>query len=295
MDKIEARKALNRLQIVYKRLQAKYKNDMPMCFYKDDDVYKMGEDASNLFLYCQMAKDLQVMKECCLLPRYICAQILAREIQRGSKHNEAFVLSMRKASDYLRETETLYICTCWGLMENEANNYFIDKEDGQCKSKVTREVLEIPTYTNVHERIERVYYYDGERLKDIDVRNTLEIEAEAQSLSLVEKLAFVPVGYLEQAKGTFQRLLADGWITETQNGFVWKEGTSKSLICFFADLANDKWKLRESRGYGKSNWKDFAELFGMQSKTFINWKSDQRNHTGTQDPKGGETIRGYFD
>lgn len=119
--------------------------------------------------------------------------------------------------------------------------------------------------------------------------------AEAQSLSLDEKLAFVPVKYMKQAKKTFQDLLVDGWLTETPKGFVWKDGTSKSLICFFADLANDKWKLRESKGYGKSNWKDFADLFEMKSQTFINWKSDQRNHTGTQDPKGGETIRGYFD
>lgn len=119
--------------------------------------------------------------------------------------------------------------------------------------------------------------------------------AEAQSLSLDEKLAFVSVECMEQAKKTFQKLLADGWITETPKGFVWKDGTSKSLICFFADIANDKWKLRESKGYGKSNWKNFADLFEMKSQTFINWKSDQRNHTGTQDPKGGKTIRGYFD
>lgn len=287
MDKLEARKALNRLQIVYKRLQARYKDEMPMLFYEDDDIYKIGEDASNLYLYCQIEKDIEIMKECSMFSRYLIYQVEAREHKRENKPDRRFFKSLGDAVNYLRETETLYICTCWRLTEREACGYFIDKEDGQCKSKVTREVLEIPTYTYVHER--------AEIRKSPKIAPKSPQITEGQTLSLNEKLAFVPVDSVEQAKKTFQSLLADGWMTETPKGFVWKDGTSKSLICFFADLANDKWHLRESKGYGKSDWKDFAELFGMKSQTFINWKSDQRNHTGTQDPKGGDNIRGYFD
>ena len=282
MDKIEARKALNRLQIVYKRLQARYKDEMPMLFCEDDDIYKVGEDASNLYLYCQIEKDIEVMKECSMFSRYLMYQVVSRELQKGNKPN--WRKSLNDAVNYLRETESLYICTCWGLTENEAYGYFIDKEDGQCKSKVTREVI---TCTTVYDR--------AEKQESPKIAPKMHQVAEAQSLSLDGKLYFVPVECMEKAKTTFQSLLADGWITETKEGFVWKDGTSKSLICFFADLANDKWKLRDGKGYGKSNWKDFAELFGMKSQTFINWKSDQRNHTGTQDPKGGESIRGYFD
>ena len=120
------------------------------------------------------------------------------------------------------------------------------------------------------------------------------VKPDTKPMGIDEKLAFIPQKHIGAAKATFAGLLNDGWIKNTPTGFEWIKNKTNALICYFADLANDKWELRNKDG-NKSEWKQFAKLFNMEAKTFRNWKSDQRNHTGTQDPKGGETIRGYFD
>lgn len=267
MDKIEARKALNRLQVVCKRLQARLKNGLFVPFSKADEIYKVGEDASNLLCYCQMAQDKQVMAECAMMPRYLFSQYVSKATKSGC-NGVGTLQPLNRAVSYLLEVETLYICTCFGLTEQEACKYYIDKKDGLCKSKDTKEEI---TNTNVHERAERAN------------------DAEGGSKEKA-KLNFVPDKYREKAKSTFARLLAAGLVKETAKGYEWKQGTTKALRCFFADIANDKWELRGS----KSMWKPFAELFEMESKDFVRWKSDQMNHTGTQDPKGANEIRDYF-
>lgn len=271
MDKIEARKALNRIQIGCKRLQARLKNNLFVGFSLQDEIYKVGDDASDLLCYCQMAQDKQVMKECAIIPRYVFTQFVSRANKRGC-NDIALLQPLNRAVSYLLEIETLYICSCFAVAESEATQYYIDKTDGLCRSKETKEVLDS---TDVHGRAKCVC--------DFEDREKEELTG--------EKLSFVPVAHREKAKETFARLMADKWITETQSGYEWKKETTKALICFFADIANDKWGLRNG---GKSKWKPFAELFGMNSKPFVNWKSDQMNHTGTTDPKGAECIKGYF-
>lgn len=118
-------------------------------------------------------------------------------------------------------------------------------------------------------------------------------EPEEKPMGLDEKLTFVPETHREAAKTTFERLLRDGWIKSTPTGFEWIKNKTNALICYFADLANDKWELRNKDG-NKSEWKQFANLFAMEAKTFRYWKSDQRNHTGEVPPKNGDKIKAYF-
>ena len=268
MDKMEAQKALNRLQVVCKRLQARLKNGLFVPFFKADEICKVGEDASNLLCYCQMAQDKQVMVKCAMIPRYLFSQYVSKANKSGCNDVET-LQQLNRAVSYLLEVETLYICTCFGLTEQEACKCYIDKADGLCKSKETKEEITIKS-TDVHGRAK---------------------DAEGESIEET-KLNFVPIKHRDEAKNVFARLLADGWITETTSGYKWRQGTTKALRCFFADIANDKWGLRNG---GKSKWKPFAELFGMSSKPFVNWKSDQMNHTGPTDPKGAERIKGYFE
>ena len=116
---------------------------------------------------------------------------------------------------------------------------------------------------------------------------------EAKPMGLDEKLAFIPQKHIGAAKDTFAGLLNDGWIKNTPTGFEWIKNKTNALICYFADLANDKWELRNKDG-NKSEWKQFAKLFNMEAKTFRNWKSDQRNHTGEVPPKNADKIKAYF-
>lgn len=116
---------------------------------------------------------------------------------------------------------------------------------------------------------------------------------EAKPMGLDDKLAFVPETHREAAKATFEGLLRDGWIKSTPTGFEWIKYKTNALICYFADLANDKWELRNKDG-NKSEWKSFANLFAMDANKFRNWKSDQRNHTGETPPKNGNKIDDYF-
>lgn len=118
-------------------------------------------------------------------------------------------------------------------------------------------------------------------------------EPEAKPMGLDDKLAFVPETHREAAKATFEGLLHDGWIKCTPTGFEWAKNTKKALICYFADLANDKWELRNKDG-NKSEWQAFANLFAMEAKSFRYWRSDQRNHTGEVPPKNGDKIKAYF-
>ena len=270
MDKIEARKALNRLQVICKRLQARLKNGLFVPFNKADEICKVGEDASNLLCYCQITKDRQIMAECAMIPRYLFSQYVGR-VNKGGCNDVETLQQLNRAVSYLLEVETLYIGTCFSLTEQEACKYYIDKVDGLCKSKETKEGINNKS-TDVHGRAERANDAEGESTEET-------------------KLSFVPVEHREEAKATFARLLADGWVIETAKGYQWKQGTTKALRCFFADIANDKWGLRGS----KSMWKPFAELFGMQSKDFVIWKNDQMNHTGTEDPKGADEIKKYFE
>ena len=116
---------------------------------------------------------------------------------------------------------------------------------------------------------------------------------EAKPMGLDEKLGFIPQKHIGAAKATFAGLLNDGWIKNTPTGFEWIKNKTNALICYFADLANDKWELRNKDG-NKSEWKQFAKLFNMEAKTFRNWKSDQRNHTGEVPPKNADKIKAYF-
>lgn len=118
-------------------------------------------------------------------------------------------------------------------------------------------------------------------------------DPEVKPMGLDEKLAFVPETHREAAKAAFERLLRDGWIKSTPTGFEWIKHKTNALICYFADLANDKWELRNKDG-NKSEWKQFANLFAMEAKTFRNWKSDQKNHTGEVPPKNGDKVKAYF-
>lgn len=118
-------------------------------------------------------------------------------------------------------------------------------------------------------------------------------EPEVKPMGLDEKLAFVPEKHREAAKTTFEGLLRDGWIKSTPKGFEWIKDRTNALICYFADLANDKWELRNKDG-NKSEWKQFANLFAMEAKTFKNWKSDQKNHTGEVPPKNSDKIKAFF-
>lgn len=270
MDKIEARKALNRLQVVCKRLQARLKNGLFVPFSKADEICKVGEDASDLLCYCQITKDKQIMAECAMIPRYLFSQYVGR-VNKGGCNDVETLQPLNRAVSYLLEVETLYICTCFRLTEQEACKYYIDKVDGLCKNKKTKEEITNKN-TDVYGRAERANDAEGESTEET-------------------KFNFVPVKHREEAKATFARLLADGWVAKTTKGYQWRQGTTKALRCFFADLANDKWKLRGS----KSMWKPFAELFGMESKDFVTWKSDQMNHTGTEDPKGADEIKKYFE
>lgn len=121
----------------------------------------------------------------------------------------------------------------------------------------------------------------------------ISIEPEIKPMGLDDKLAFVPETHREAAKATFEGLLRDGWIKSTPTGFEWIKYKTNALICYFADLANDKWELRNKDG-NKSEWKSFANLFAMDANKFRNWKSDQRNHTGETPPKNGDKIDDYF-
>lgn len=118
-------------------------------------------------------------------------------------------------------------------------------------------------------------------------------EPEAKPMGLDEKLAFVPETHREAAKAIFEGLLRDGWIKSTPTGFEWIKPKTKAIVCYFADLANDKWELR-NKGGNKSKWQVFANLFAMETKTFRNWRSDQRNHTGENPPEYSDKIKAYF-
>lgn len=111
--------------------------------------------------------------------------------------------------------------------------------------------------------------------------------------SLDEALVFVPDKHKEAAKSVFEGLLRDKWITPTAYGYKWREGVTVALVAYFADIANDKWKLRNPDN-GRSDWASFAKMFGMEAKQFKTWKSDQRNHTGEAPPKNADKIRKYF-
>lgn len=120
-----------------------------------------------------------------------------------------------------------------------------------------------------------------------------QIEAQSGRKSLDEALAFVPEKHKEAAKSVFEGLLCDNWITPTPGGYKWREGVSVALVAYFADIANDKWELRNPDN-GRSDWGSFAKMFGMDAKQFKNWKNDQRNHTGETPPKNADKIRKYF-
>lgn len=119
------------------------------------------------------------------------------------------------------------------------------------------------------------------------------VKPDTKPMGIDEKLAFIPQKHIGAAKATFAGLLNDGWIKNTPTGFEWIKNKTNALICYFADLANDKWELRNKDG-NKSEWKQFAKLFNMEAKTFRNWKSDQRNHTGEVPPKNADKIKAYF-
>lgn len=120
-----------------------------------------------------------------------------------------------------------------------------------------------------------------------------QIEAQSGQKSLDEDLAFVPDKHKEAAKSVFEGLLRDKWITPTAYGYKWREGVTVALVAYFADIANDKWELRNPDN-GRSDWASFAKMFGMEAKQFKTWKSDQRNHTGEAPPKNADKIRKYF-
>lgn len=120
-----------------------------------------------------------------------------------------------------------------------------------------------------------------------------QIEAQSGQKSLDEALAFVPDKHKEAAKSVFEGLLRDKWITQTTYGYKWREGVTVALVAYFADIANDKWELRNPDN-GRSDWASFAKMFGMEAKQFKTWKSDQRNHTGEAPPKNADKIRKYF-
>lgn len=120
-----------------------------------------------------------------------------------------------------------------------------------------------------------------------------QIEAQSGRKSLDEALGFVPEKHKEAAKSVFEGLLCDKWITLTPGGYKWREGVSVALVAYFADIANDKWELRNPDN-GRSDWGSFAKMFGMDAKQFKNWKNDQRNHTGETPPKNADKIRKYF-
>lgn len=120
-----------------------------------------------------------------------------------------------------------------------------------------------------------------------------QIEAQSGQKSLDEALGFVPEKHKEAAKSVFEGLLCDKWITPTPGGYKWREGVSVALVAYFADIANDKWELRNPDN-GRSDWGSFAKMFGMDAKQFKNWKNDQRNHTGETPPKNADKIRKYF-
>lgn len=120
-----------------------------------------------------------------------------------------------------------------------------------------------------------------------------QIEAQSGQKSLDEALKFVPEKHKEAAKSVFEGLLCDKWITPSPGGYKWREGVSVALVAYFADIANDKWELRNPDN-GRSDWGSFAKMFGMDAKQFKNWKNDQRNHTGETPPKNADKIRKYF-
>lgn len=120
-----------------------------------------------------------------------------------------------------------------------------------------------------------------------------QIEAQSGRKSLDEALAFVPEKHKGAAKSVFEGLLCDKWITPTAYGYKWREGVTVALVAYFADIANDKWELRNPDN-GRSDWATFAKMFGMEAKQFKLWKSDQRNHTGEAPPKNADKIRKYF-
>ena len=119
------------------------------------------------------------------------------------------------------------------------------------------------------------------------------VKPDTKPMGIDEKLAFIPQKHIGAAKATFAGLLNDGWIKNTATGIERIKNKTSALICYFADLANDKWELRNKDG-NKSEWKQFAKLFNMEAKTFRNWKSDQRNHTGEVPPKNADKIKAYF-
>ena len=120
-----------------------------------------------------------------------------------------------------------------------------------------------------------------------------QIKAQSGRKSLDEALAFVPEKHKGAAKSVFEGLLCDKWITPTAYGYKWREGVTVALVAYFADIANDKWELRNPDN-GRSDWASFAKMFGMEAKQFKTWKSDQRNHTGEAPPKNADKIRKYF-
>lgn len=141
MDKIEARRVLNRLQFVCKRLKMLLKGKLSVSFIAQDDIYKASDDASYLLAYCQIVNDEQIMKECALLPRYLFYQYFS--IAKENNYNYVALLNnLTGAARYLLEIETLYICTRWGLTKEEATKYYIDTADGLCKSRETKEELQ---------------------------------------------------------------------------------------------------------------------------------------------------------
>ena len=71
---------------------------------------------------------------------------------------------------------------------------------------------------------------------------------DTKPMGIDEKLAFIPQKHIGAAKDTFAGLLNDGWIKNTPTGFEWIKNKTNALICYFADLANDKWELRNKDG-----------------------------------------------
>lgn len=95
-----------------------------------------------------------------------------------------------------------------------------------------------------------------------------------------------------------EKLEADGWIRQTENGYKWNKGTTKQLIAYWIDQISIN--LRLSKIYGGANeqnktlWKPFERLFNIKYGSLrvikANWL--QKNK-GEFKPNGWREIEKY--
>lgn len=98
----------------------------------------------------------------------------------------------------------------------------------------------------------------------------------------------------EEARLLFKKLVDAGYMSKTDEGYKWKEGTRKKSIAYFADKASDYLKLNNAvQGERmKTSWKPFEELFGISGLSGC--KNEWLNKSGSL-PKDYKIIDALFE